>query len=84
MSLDVMMVSPSWIEVRVESPREESGEDIVVAGSMDVGGAEDSRVAEGEMLICIFDMPSLSVAMLAALCNLDDFNELSPSSTKAF
>lgn len=70
------MGTPSWLEPRVESSREESGEDTVVAASRDVGGTDESRVTDGGS-----DMPSLSVAVLKAFCNLDDLNALASITT---
>ncbi len=75
-SSDVMIGTLSLGEPRGESSREERGDDKVVVASRGVGGADESYAADGGKLICMFDMPSLSVAVLKAFCILDDFSEL--------
>ena len=80
-SSDVMTGTPSGLGQTIELSREESGEEIVVALSRDVEGADISRVGDGGSLVCISDMPSLSVVILKAFCNLDDLNALSSVST---
>ena len=61
-----MIAAPSWLEPRVETSREESGEDTVEAASRSVGGADESRVANGGRLVCPFAMLSLFVAVFKA------------------
>ena len=79
-----MIGTTSWPEPTVESSREESGEDTVVAASRLVGGADESHVADNWRLICMFDIPSLSAAVLKAFWNLDDCNALSSVGVEGF
>lgn len=79
-----MMGTPSSLEPRIESPREESGEDAEVAASKDVGGAEESCGADCERLICMFDMPSLSVAVSNAIRKLIELKALASVTTGGF
>lgn len=78
------MGTDSSLEPRIESPREESGEDAEVAASKDVGGAEKSCVAAGGRLICMPDIPSLSVAASTAVRKLNSLNVLGSVSTGGF
>ena len=80
----MMMGAPSSLEPRVESSREESGEDAEVAASKDVGGAEESCGADGGRLICMFDTPSLSITVSKAILLLIDLKALASVSTGGF
>ena len=78
------MGTPPSLEPRIESSREESGEDTVLAASRDVGGADESSGADDGRLICMLDIPSLSVAVSTAVRKLNNLNVLGSVSTGGF
>ena len=56
----------------------------MLAASRDVGGADESSGADDGRLICMFDIPSLSVAVSTAVRKLNNLNVLGSVSTGGF